>query len=423
MPPKLVLAVEKSYRWLRLKLLNAYFGNPAKNLRVIAITGTNGKTTTLNFINQILKRASYKTAMFTTAVVEIDGVARVNDLNATIPTTAELQRFFIDAKKSQADFVLLEATSHALTQQKFPKFDLEAAIFTNLTQDHLDYHHSMEEYAFAKSKLWRMKPRFSILNIDDPRYEYFAQFNPREKRVTYGVSHAADIQIAKVTLYKKGSEIKLKLEDDIEPETIDVVTALAGKYNVYNVAAAVALAKALNINNEDIINGIADLESIPGRLERVENKLGLDIIIDYAHTPDALEKLLEYAQSVTDGQVNLVFGATGDRDKAKRPIMGKIAAAKADRIFITDEESYNEDPTSIRKMILHGVNETEAGSIKTIEIADRKNAIRAALEIADLGDAVLITGMGHEHHRIVGGERILWNDAEAVEEILSEISP
>lgn len=411
----------KIYRIARLKVLDVYFGHPSRDLKTIAITGTNGKTTTVNFLNEVLKEAGYRTAMFSTAVIEVANDRKDNELNATIPTTKELLEFFSSAKEAAVDFVLLEVTSHALDQHKIPSLDLEAAVFTNLTQDHLDYHQTMDKYAYAKSKLWRRQPRFSVLNNDDSWFEYFAQFQPREKIVTYGTNKAADLQIKSVKLYKKGSEIVFLAEDDLEPEEFEVATALAGKFNVYNVAAAVATAKLLGIKNRDIQHGIANLESIPGRLERVDNDLGLDIIVDYAHTPDALEKLLEQVQTTSRGQISLVFGACGDRDQAKRPIMGEIAARLADRLFVTDEENYTEDAAQIRRMIIEGIHRLDPEEAKMIEIPDRQLAIEAALEVADTGDTIVVTGMGHEKYRIVDGERLPWNDAEVIKEAVAKI--
>src|SRR5690606_14930605 len=186
---------------------------------------------------------------------------------------------------------------------------------------------------------------------------------------------------------------------------------LPGKYNVYNLSAAVAATYALGVKLSSITKGIESLSGVPGRFERVVEGKNYDVIVDYAHTPDALEKLLQSAKSIAKNRVILVFGATGDRDKAKRPIMGAIAAKFADRIFVTDEESYNEDPQVIREMVLEGISKAR-GDAKTTEIADRKEAIKKAISVAKTGDIILVTGMGHEKFRIINGERIPWNDGE-----------
>lgn len=406
--------LEEGYRKRRVKLLTARYGNPAKHLRVIAVTGTNGKTTTVSFLNEILKEAGYKTAMFSTAEVEIAGVKHVNDLNRTVALTGDLMRFYRDAKRARVDFVLIEATSHALQQHKLSTTPIEMAIMTNLTQDHLDYHKTMEGYAEAKSILFRMKPKYIVLNRDDSWFEYYDVFPAGYQKITYGQSSEAEARIDNVKLYRKGTEVTMTIDHQTK---LELATALPGEYNAYNLAAAVSAAYLLNVGIKDIVEGVANLEGIPGRFDRIEEGQPFDVIVDYAHTPDGYEKLLDTAKKITKNRVILVFGSCGDRDKAKRPIMGEIAARKADRIFLTDEESYNEDPQQIRDQIFAGI-EQAGGAAKTMEIADRKEAIKKALSVATKGDTVLITGMGHEMYRIVNGKQVPWNDAQVVRDLL-----
>lgn len=417
LPKTLLFWLTRLYRRWRLRLISFYYGNPAKRLKFIAVTGTNGKTTTLCLLNEVLKTAGYKTALFTTAVIELDGNQRLNDSNATVASTAEMQRFFVAAREAKVDYVLLEVTSHALDQFKLPKLNLEVAIFTNLTQDHLDYHKTMDEYAFAKSKLWHMEPRFSVVNADSDWFAYFAQFNPRERLVTYGTKASATFRIAKAALYRKGSDIAVEVDNKM----IDFGTPLPGRFNVYNATAVIATATCLGVDEKTMRDGIANLSHIPGRQEAVANNLGLDIIIDYAHTPDALKQLLDYAQATSHGAVSLVFGACGDRDQTKRPIMGRIAAEKADRLFVTDEENYTESAATIRRMILSGVKEIDPELDKTIEIPDRREAIEAAITVAKPGDMILITGLGHEQYRVIDGVKVAWRDTEVVTEILAKL--
>jgi UDP-N-acetylmuramyl-tripeptide synthetase len=383
-------------------------------LRVIAVTGTNGKTTTVNYINEILKEAGLTTAMFSTALIEIAGEAKINDLNVTVASTSQMQRFFRDAKRARVDYVVLEITSHALHQHKLATVPIEVAIMTNLTQDHLDYHKTMDEYAKAKSKLFAGEPRFIVLNRDDEWFDYFDKFPAGSQKITYGTHDEAEARIDHVKLYRKGSEARVVIDHQTK---LDLATALPGKFNVYNMTAAAATAYILGIKRSDIVEGVANLEGVPGRFERVVEDKDYDVIVDYAHTPDALEKLLEAAKSTTKNRVILVFGACGDRDKTKRPIMGEIAANLADRIILTDEESYNEDPDTIRQMVYEGI-EQGSGTGKTTEIADRREAIERALSIATKGDTILITGMGHEQFRIINGERLPWNDGDVVRELL-----
>ncbi len=414
LPDGAVHKVEEGYRRSRVKLVSARYGNPARDLRVIAVTGTNGKTTTVNYINEILKEAGLTTAMFSTALIEVAGKQKLNDLNMSVGSVAQMQRFFRDAKRAKVDYVVLEITSHALHQHKLATVPIEVAIMTNLTQDHLDYHKTMDEYAKAKSKLFANEPRFIVLNRDDEWFEYFDKFPAGSQKITYGTFEEAEARIDHVKLYRKGSEARVVIDHQTK---LDLATALPGKFNVYNMTAAAATAYILGIKRSDIVEGVANLEGVPGRFERVVEGKDYDVIVDYAHTPDALEKLLEAAKSTTKNRVILVFGACGDRDKTKRPIMGEIAANLADRIILTDEESYNEDPDIIRRMVYEGI-EQGSGTGKTTEIADRREAIERALSIATKGDTVLITGMGHEQFRIVNGERLPWNDGDVVRELL-----
>lgn len=417
LPQGTIRALEETYRKGRVHLVSARYGYPARGLRVLAVTGTNGKTTTVNFLNEILKEAGYKTAMFSTATIEIAGEAKRNDLNATVASTAHMQRFFRSAKHAHVDFVVMEFPSHAIHQHKLLGVPVEMAIMTNLTQDHLDYHGTMEAYAEVKGRLFAMQPRYIVLNRDDEWYEYFNQFPAGEHKITYGKHEEAEARIDDIKLYRKGSEANLTIDHQTK---LQLATNLPGEFNVYNMVAAAAGAYLLGLKLEDIVEGAANLESIPGRFDRVVEGLPYDVIVDYAHTPDGYEKLLTAARDITKNRVILVFGSCGDRDKGKRPLMGEIAARLADRIFLTDEESYNEDPQVIRDMIFTGIERAQGGAMKTTEIADRREAIQKALSIATKGDTVLITGMGHEMYRIVDGKRIPWNDAEVVKEILGQ---
>jgi len=413
LPSGAVRKLEENYRKGRIRLVRARYGDPAKNLKVIAVTGTNGKTTTLNYINEILKEAGQKTAMFTTAVIEIASDRKINDLNATVALTAQMQQFFKKAKKAKVDYTLLEVTSHALDQHKLDGVPILAAVITNLTQDHLDYHKTMENYAAAKGKLFAMKPQFIVLNRDDSWFEFFDQFQPADQKITYGRQEGADVLVTRTKLFKKGSEADLLFDHHLK---LEMATALPGEYNIDNMVAAATTAYILGVDLKDIQEGAANLEGVPGRFERVPIGKEYDVIVDYAHTPDGLEKFLQAAKAVTKNRIILVFGATGDRDREKRPIMGEIAARLADRIVLTDEESYSEDPDAIRAQVMQGI-ESAGGSAKTREVADRHEAIKKALDIAKKGDTVLITGMGHEKFRIENGKRIPWNDADVVKEI------
>lgn len=415
LPGGAVRRLEDNYRKTRARAMSARYGHPARSLKVIAVTGTNGKTTTVNFLNEILKEAGKTTAMFSTATIEVAGKSKRNDLNATVASTRHMQQFFRDAKKANVDYVVMEFPSHAIHQHKLAGVPIEMAIMTNLTQDHLDYHGSMEAYAEVKGRIFADEPPYIVLNRDDEWFDYYDKFAAKDQKITYGTHKEAEAHIDNIKLYRKGTEAKVTIDHQTH---LDLATNLPGEFNAYNMTAAVAAAYLLGIELNSIVEGVANLEEIPGRFERVEVGKPYDVIVDYAHTPDGLEKLLTAAKSITKNRVILVFGACGDRDKTKRPIMGEIAANLADRIFLTDEESYNEDPDTIRKMIYDGIEKVKGGAMKTTEIADRREAIEKALGVATKGDTVLITGMGHEVYRIVAGKRIPWNDAEVVRELV-----
>lgn len=416
LPSGAVRKLEDNYRRARVRAVSARYGNPARHLKVIAVTGTNGKTTTVNFINEILKEAGFKTAMFSTALIELNGKTKVNDLNATVGTTSRMQRFFRAAKKAKVDYVVMEFPSHAIDQHKLDTVPVEVAVMTNLTQDHLDYHKTMDHYAATKAKLFAKEPKYIVLNRDDEWFDYFDSYPAGIHKITYGKHDDAEAKIDEVKLYRKGTEAFVTIDHQTK---LELATNLPGEFNAYNMVAAASVAYLLDIQLDDIQEGIANLEAIPGRFERIEAEVPYDIVVDYAHTPDALEKILIATKKVTKNRVILVFGACGDRDKIKRPIMGEIAAKEADRIILTDEESYYEDPAAIRAQVFEGIERAKGGAMKTTEVADRKEAIKKALSVAKKDDTILITGMGHEQFRIINGKREPWNDGDVVRELLA----
>lgn len=386
---------------------------PARGMTVIVITGTNGKTTTASFVANILKSAGYKVGVCSTAFFEINGERIANDLNATVSHPSHLQALIKRMQKAGVTHLVLEVTSHALDQHRTWGIPTTVAVMTNLTQDHLDYHGTMERYAAAKAKLFKDNPRFMVLNHDDEWFDYYNQFGAGELKMTYGTDERAECRITHANLKKTGSDVTLNIDHQTE---LEVSLGLPGKFNVYNAAAAIAACYLLHVPLKAISEGVGALEGVPGRLERVDIDKPYDVIVDYAHTPDALQQLLETLKHTTKGRVMLVFGACGDRDKGKRPIMGRIAAQLADRIFLTDEESYGEDPQTIRDMIRQGIREAR-GEGKTDELPDRREAIAKAMSIARKGDTVVLTGLGHEQYRIENGKKIPWNDAEVVKEL------
>ncbi len=396
----------------RALLAATIYRHPTRDMKVIAVTGTNGKTTTSAFIGSILKAAGYKYGVSSTAFFDINGEVTANDTNMTVTNPFQVQKILSKMKKRGVEWVVLEVTSHAIDQNRISGIPILAAVMTNLTQDHLDYHGTMENYAAAKLKMFSGSPRVIVLNKDDEWYEFFDQAEASEHKLTYGSDEDADVRIKKAVLGGGGSSFELIID---KSQTFKMVSSLIGKFNVYNAAAAVAVTYGVHIDKKAIVEGVKNLESVPGRMEIIDEGQQYAVIVDYAHTPDALQNILDTVKSLTQKRVILVFGATGDRDKAKRPIMGEIAGKNADRMVLTDEEPYSEDPATIRKDVMKGIEKAK-GAAKTREIADRRQAIANAFSIAKDGDTVLITGMGHQTYMKLAGGKIPWDDREVARE-------
>ncbi len=414
LPGSSVKTAEETYRKSRIKALQMRYGYPARDLRIIAVTGTNGKTTTCAFINEMLKSAGYRTAMFTTAAVEVDGEHDLNKRHTTVPVTAELLSFFKDAQDKEVDYVVLEVTSHALHQHKLLDIPIEVAVMTNLSQDHLDYHGTMDEYAAMKARLFNsyLKPTYCVLNHDDPRYTYY------EKQSiglvdSYGTNRGCSVQFKDVRTTTDGSRFTLASEG----ETVGTRIRLAGEFNIYNAVAAATVGKVLGLSLKQIAKGVETLNGVAGRMQSIEAGQNFTVFVDYAVTPDAIEQALLSLKQRTKGKVHIVFGATGNRDKDKRPKMGKAAAQHADFIYLTDDETYTEDAAEIRAQVMKGIKAAK-GKSKTQEIGDRKKAIQAALKAAKKGDIVYITGIGHQDSRNMGGNLEPWNEAEVITKLL-----
>lgn len=415
-PKKMLAQLVNPYHWLEAFGANVRYGFPTRGMYVIMVTGTNGKTTTTSFIASILKAAGYKVGVCSTAYFEIAGERIPNDKNFTNMNPRQLQPLLAQMRKAKVTHLVLEVTSIGLDQHRVWGIPCHAAVMTNLTQDHLDYHKTMENYAAAKSKLFARKPALIALNRDDEWFDYFNKFPAGEQKITYGTNTESDCQIKDVKLHTDGSDVKLTIDHQTE---LSFKTQLPGKFNVYNATAAAAITYLMHVDATVIEDGLNALEAVPGRLERVAAGQAFEVIVDYAHTPDALENVLDTLRHLTKGRLILVFGATGDRDKGKRPIMGKIAAEMADRIFVTDDETYTEDAASIRAMLMQGIHDA-GGDAKTEEVDDRREAIKKAFAIARGRDMVLITGMGHEQYRIMNGKREPWNDAKVARELLEK---
>ena len=417
LPRSMRQGVANNYHLLQAVAANIRFGFPARKLRVVMITGTNGKTTTAAYVGKILEAGGHRVGIISTAFYQFGDKVVPNEDNMTVIPSDRLQRMIKQIKRAKCDFLVLEATSHSLIQHRLWGIPCEVAIMTNLTQDHLDYHGSMENYAAAKAKLFAREPRFIVLNRDDQWFSYFNEYHAKEAKMDYGTDAESECRIEHAALHRTGTDIRIRIDNTVK---INFHNRLPGKFNVYNATAAIAATYLLQIDLAKIKEGVEALESVPGRLEHVDEGQPFDVIIDYAHTPDALENVLSTVKALADNRLILVFGATGDRDRAKRPIMGEVAVKFADRIILTDEESYSENPDVIRDDIRRGI-ERVGGAGKTDEVADRKEAIKKAIQIARRGDAIIVTGMGHERFRIIGDQRLPWNDADVARDLLHEL--
>ncbi len=414
LPKKIRQPLLNVYHLLVAIAANIRYGFPAKTLKVIMITGTNGKTSTATLVAGMLEHAGYKVGVNTTAFYRYDGKTTNKKSSRTLEDIFVLHKMLKNMKRAGCEYIVLEATSQGLDQNRLWGVPCEVAVMTNLTQDHLDYHGNMQRYAAAKFKLFKRRPNFVILNRDDEWFDYFNKAAAKKRKLGYGEDKSADAQIANSNSHKDGSDFTLKIDD----QKLRLRTKLTGKFNVYNAAAAALVGFVEGLTPEQIAHGLASVNGVPGRMERIDAGQPFDVIVDYAHTPDALEKVLNAARHLTKGKLMLVFGATGNRDRSKRPLMGEIAAEYADELFVTDEETYNEDGAVIRAAIIAGIT---ASGTKVTEIADRKAAIAAACKAAKKGDVILITGLGHELTRNMGGRSIAWNDAEVAKEILVKL--
>jgi UDP-N-acetylmuramoyl-L-alanyl-D-glutamate--2,6-diaminopimelate ligase len=415
LPKAGIRLAEESYRKSRVYAMQARHGFPAKNLRVIAVTGTNGKTTTCNYINEMLKANGLNTALFTTAVIEVNGKRTINKTHRTVPLTAQLVSFLKQARDGKIDYLILEVTSQALDQHKLIGIPVEIAVMTNLTQDHLDYHKTMQAYAAAKARLFSnyMSPKHCVLNADDKWFSYFRDQSVG-RVMSYGQAESSKIRMSHLDLRADGSSWHIT-EGSAE---IDLQVAIPGEFNVYNATAAVCVGKLVGLNSDQLRKGMQAVKPVPGRMETIDEGQPYTVLVDYAHTPDALQNVLQAAHEITKRKVLVVFGATGDRDSAKRPIMGEVAAKHADMIFLTDDETYSEDGDVIRAAVRSGI-EKAGGTFK--EIADREAAITAAFRAAKPGDVVILAGIGHQDTRTMGSTSIKWDERDVARTLLQNL--
>lgn len=416
LPTGFIAPLLPPFHWLQALAANVRYGFPARGLKVVAITGTNGKTTTAAFVGKIFEQNGWKVGINSTAFYQIGSKVEMNDTNMTVTDPFRLFKLLKEMHQAQVDWVILETTSHALMQHRIRSIPLEVAAVTNLTQDHLDYHGSMDEYAAAKGKLFARKARVHVINRDDEWFHFFNQFAARERTLTYGTDPDAEYRITAAKLGPDGSKLNLKLDRAaIEPHI-----KLVGKFNAYNALCAATIAHALGIAPEVIKEGLENLEAVPGRMEPLlDKKRGVKVIIDYAHTPDALKNVLEALRGVTRGRLITVFGATGQRDTSKRPLMGKVVARLSDIAILTDDDPYSENPISIRAEVMVGLQEAVEGA-EIYEVGDRRGAIAKAIELARRGDTILLAGIGHQRYRVLNEGKVEWSERQVAEELLAK---
>jgi UDP-N-acetylmuramoyl-L-alanyl-D-glutamate--2,6-diaminopimelate ligase len=390
-----------------------FYGHPTEKLHLIGITGTNGKTTTTYLVESILKAADRPAAAFGT--IEYRGPGFGFPAERTTPEAPDLEKLFKQVADAGWEYAVMEVSSHAIEMKRVQELRFDIAVFTNLSRDHLDFHGDMESYFQAKKKLFTgldgMRPRVMVLNIDDPRFEDLRSIDP-SRVISYGMQGAADIGPLRHVFGWEGTEARYKTPAG----ELEVRTSLMGKPNLFNIGAAIGVGIALGLSPNVISRGIERLRNVPGRFEPVNAGQRFRVIVDYAHTDDALEKLLRSARDITTGRLILVFGCGGERDRTKRPVMGQIAARASDFAVVTSDNPRGEDPTAIIREIEDGMHDAQYKVI-----ADRREAIRAALGEAKEGDTVVIAGKGHEAYQTIGTTSYPFDDRVVARELLHEL--
>jgi len=375
-----------------------FFGEPTRELKVAGITGTNGKTTTAFLLREILEAAGVRCGLLGTVKQVVGGVEE--EVERTTPEAIDLQRGFRRMVDGEDAACAMEVSSHALALHRCDAIDFDVALFTNLTQDHLDFHGDMEEYFASKRRLFEMGPRVAVVNVDDP----------------YGRRLAGEFDC--LTFSAEGAEA------DLTATEVRLETPLPGDFNVANALGAFAAATALGVDREAAVAALAKASPPPGRFEPVDEGQAFTVLVDYAHTPDSVENVLRAARSLTPGRLIVVVGAGGDRDRDKRPKMGRAAAVGADLAIFTSDNPRSEDPATIVAEVKAGAKEVEPGGASgAVEaITDRRDAIAKALSLAGDGDTVVIAGKGHEQgQEFERGRKIPFDDREVARQALRRL--
>jgi UDP-N-acetylmuramoyl-L-alanyl-D-glutamate--2,6-diaminopimelate ligase len=419
MPPQLldvpVVWVKDTHKALA-QISAEFFSHPSRKITLVGITGTNGKTTTSYVIESILKAAGREVGVIGTINYRIRGKER--PAPTTTPQSYDLQRLLSEMISDGINDVVMEVSSHALDQERVRGCHFDVGIFTNISPEHLDYHEDMDRYFAAKKRFFQEilveteKDPWTIINVDDPLLKDFQKELPPLRAMTYGLDRG-EVRASNREVSLEGIRATLTTPAG----ALKIRTSLIGEYNLYNIMAATAVGISLGITPEAIKKGIETLSRVPGRMERVGTGNPW-ILVDYAHTPDALEKTMKEIKGLAMGKVFVVFGCGGDRDRTKRAPMGRIAAQWSDLAIITSDNPRTEDPLNIIEEIERGAS--EISSLRYRIIPDRREAIKQAIALAEPHDIVLITGKGHEDYQIIGDKRFPFDDREEARKALAQ---
>jgi UDP-N-acetylmuramoyl-L-alanyl-D-glutamate--2,6-diaminopimelate ligase len=433
-PKSVFRALQPTYHWLLAASGTIVYRFPARRMVVVAVTGTNGKTTTSLLINELLKAGGLTTGLASTTTLEVAGKPEPNLSGRTNLGRWQFVRLTDRMRRAGCTHLVVEAASEGIAQHRLLGVPIDVAVLTNLSPDHLNTHGTMEEYRRVKERIFAAltrtrrlpgAPKVSVVNADDPVAEHFLA-HPADRKMTFGVEREADFRAKEIRL--EGSRSRFRLSAEGEEREIELF--LAGRFNVENALAATAAARALGVSWSVIESRLAGPVTTPGRLEDVETGRGFRVVVDYAHSEDALRKLYQALREQIPDQVGddkagrliAVLGAAGDRDREKRPHLGRAAAELADVVIVTDEEPYHEDPATIIEAVAAGVRaagKTEGEDFEVV--ADRRLAIRGALKRAKAGDIVVVTGMGHQRYKTVGDRKIPWQDQAVIKEELERL--
>ena len=390
-----------------------FYDNPSSKFKLIGVTGTKGKTTTTFMIKEILEKAGKKVGLIGTIAIYING-KKIQDSDRTTPESIELQQIFAKMVDEDVEVVVMEVSSQSLKLHRVTGCEFDYVLFTNFSEDHIspNEHPDMKDYFESKLKLFKMCKN-GIVNTDDLHGAKIPGLFPENNIVTYGIDNYANVLAKDITITNSYVDFKVKITDRNER----VKTGIPGRFSVYNSLAAICVAQKFGISPEVVKEALAQVR-VPGRSELVDNKKEIPIMIDYAHSPESLENILQAVKSYTRGKVISVFGCGGDRDSGKRPIMGEISGRIADYTFITSDNPRTEDPQKIVEQIEEGIKKTK-GNYKVI--VDRKEAIKEAIQMATKRDIVVLAGKGHEPYQEINGVKYPFDERIIVREIIEEL--